>query len=106
LPVSDAQPVWARHDAAQDRWLIALHVQPGARSTEIVGEHGGRLKLKISAPPVDNKANAVLLAWLAARLGLPKAAVELVRGQSSRQKTVAIRGLDRPERLLDDTRQA
>jgi uncharacterized protein len=60
------------------------------------GEHGGRLKLKIAAPPVDNKANAHLLAWLAAQLGVPKSAVRLVRGESSRQKTVAVSGVETP----------
>ena len=87
-------PVWARRDGAG--WLLELHVQPGAKSTSVVGEHGGRLKLKISAPPVDNKANAHLLGWLAARLGLPKSAVRLVRGESSRQKTVAVYGVETP----------
>ncbi len=87
-------PVWARRDG--DAWLLDLHVQPGARATQAVGEHGGRLKLKIAAPPVDNKANAHLLAWLADRLGVPKASVTLVRGESSRQKTVAVRGVEHP----------
>jgi uncharacterized protein (TIGR00251 family) len=87
-------PVWARRDGAE--WLLELHVQPGAKVTGAVGEHGGRLKLKIAAPPVDNKANAHLLAWLAARLGVPKSAVRLVRGETSRQKTVAVRGADTP----------
>ncbi len=95
MAASEPQPpVWARRDG--DAWLLDLHVQPGARSTEAVGEHGGRLKLKIVAPPVDNKANAHLLAWLAARLGVPKASVTLVRGETSRQKTVAVRGVERP----------
>jgi len=85
-------PVWARRDGAG--WLLDLHVQPGAKRTAAVGEHGGRLKLKIAAPPVDNKANAHLLAWLAAQLGVPKSAVRLVRGESSRQKTVAVCGVD------------
>lgn len=101
MEVSDP-PVWARYDAASAVWLINLQVQPGARTTEVAGEHGGRLKLKISAPPVDNKANAYLLAWLASRLNLPKAAVRLVRGQTSRQKTVAIMGLDHPGQLLEN----
>ncbi len=87
-------PVWARRDG--DAWLLDLHVQPGARATQAVGEHGGRLKLKIAAPPVDNKANAHLLAWLADRLGVPKASVTLVRGETSRQKTVAVRGVEHP----------
>ncbi len=87
-------PVWARRDG--DAWLLDLHVQPGARATQAVGEHGGRLKLKIAAPPVDNKANAHLLAWLADRLGVPTASVTLVRGETSRQKTVAVRGVEHP----------
>ena len=87
-------PVWARRDGAG--WLLELHVQPGAKSTSVVGEHGGRLKLKISAPPVDNKANVHLLTWLAAQLGVPKSKVRLVRGESSRQKTVAVSGVEAP----------
>jgi uncharacterized protein (TIGR00251 family) len=86
--------VWARRDGPE--WLLELHVQPGAKLTAAVGEHGGRLKLKIAAPPVDNKANAHLLAWLAAQLGVPKSAVRLVRGETSRQKTVVVGGIDAP----------
>lgn len=71
-------------------------MQPGAKRTEAVGEHGGRLKLKIAAPPVDNKANAHLLAWLAAQLRVPKSSVRLVRGETSRQKTVAVPGVETP----------
>jgi len=87
-------PVWARRDGAG--WLLELHIQPGAKTTEATGEHGGRLKLKISAPPVDNKANVHLLAWLAAVMGVPKSAVRLVRGETSRQKTVAVSGVETP----------
>ena len=87
-------PVWARRDGAG--WLLELHVQPGAKSTSVVGEHGGRLKLKISAPPVDNKAHVHLLTWLAAQLGVPRSAVRLVRGEASRQKTVAVSGVETP----------
>jgi len=93
-------PAWARRDGAL--WLLELHVQPGAKRTEAVGEHGGRLKLKIAAPPVDNKANAHLLAWLAAQLGVPKSAVRLVRGETSRQKTVAVSGVETPWRVIEN----
>jgi hypothetical protein len=93
-------PAWARRDGAG--WLLDLHVQPGAKRTEAVGEHGGRLKLKIAAPPVDNKANAHLLAWLAAQLGVPKSSVRLVRGETSRQKTVAVSGVETPWRVIDN----
>jgi hypothetical protein len=61
-----------------------------------VGEHGGRLKLKIAVPPVVNKANVHLPAWLAAQLKVPKSAVRLVRGETSRQKTVAVCGVAAP----------
>lgn len=71
-------------------------MQPGAKFTAVVGEHGGRLKLKISAPPVDNKANTFLLAWLATQLGVPKSAVQLMRGETARQKTVLVRGVAAP----------
>jgi uncharacterized protein (TIGR00251 family) len=96
-------PIWARRDGAD--WLLELHVQPGAKTTAAVGEHGGRLKLKIAAPPVDNKANAHLLAWLAAQLKIPKSAVRLVRGDSSRQKTVAVCGVDAPWLAIENPRK-
>jgi uncharacterized protein (TIGR00251 family) len=92
--MSAGQPAWARR--AGDCWLLDLHVQPGAKTTVAVGEHGGRLKLKIAAPPVDNKANAHLLAWLSTQFGVPKSALTLVRGETSRQKTVAVCGVDAP----------
>jgi uncharacterized protein (TIGR00251 family) len=87
-------PSWAHRSGAG--WLLELHVQPGAKTTSVVGEHGDRLKLKIAAPPVDNKANAHLLAWLAVQLGVPKSSLRLVRGETSRQKTVAVSGHESP----------
>ncbi|MBI1284639.1 MAG: DUF167 domain-containing protein [Thiobacillus sp.] len=96
-------PVWAHADGAE--WLLDLHVQPGAKVTAAAGEHGGRLKLKIAAPPVDNKANAHLLSWLATQLDVPKSAVRLVRGEASRQKTVAVRGVERPWLVIENNRK-
>lgn len=87
-------PVWARRDGAD--WLLDLHIQPGAQLTAVLGEHGGRLKLKIAAPAADNRANVRLLGWLATQLGVPKASVRLVRGETSRHKTVAVRGVEMP----------
>ena len=74
--------------------FLSLHVQPGAKRSEIVGLHGDALKIRLAAPPVDGKANAALLAFLAEVLGLPKAALVLKSGESSRKKTVAIVGAD------------
>lgn len=83
-------------------WLIAddagvrlrLHIQPGAKKTEVAGLHGEALKIRLAAPPVDGKANACLIAFLADRLGVAKAAISLVSGDTSRAKRVRISGID------------
>lgn len=85
-------PSWARYDAEKDVWMVQVHVQPGVRKNQVVGEHGGLLKLKIAAPAVDNKANKCLVGFVAELWGVPQRQVELVRGEGSRQKTVAVRG--------------
>jgi uncharacterized protein len=79
------------HLKGPDLWLeVAL--APRAGRSRIVGLHGGRLKIAVGAPPVDGKANQALIELLAEVLGLPKRAVSIVRGLSSRQKTVVITG--------------
>ena len=70
--------------------LLALHVQPGAKTTEIVGLHGDRLKVRLAAPPVDGKANKALIAWAATHFTISKSCVTLVRGQSSRRKLLKL----------------
>lgn len=70
--------------------LITVHVQPGARRTEIVGEHGDALKIRLLAPPVDGKANEALLSYLADKLALSRREVELRAGTTSRRKLVAV----------------
>lgn len=76
--------------ATRDGVVLTLHIQPGAKKTEIVGLHGAALKIRLAAPPVDGKANACLLAFLAERLGVTKSQVELVSGESSRTKRVKV----------------
>lgn len=73
-----------------------LQVQPGAARDEIVGAHGDRLKVRITAPPVDGRANHHLIAYLATSFGVPRSRVKLLRGTSGRAKTVQI---DSPARL-------
>lgn len=73
---------------------VALHVQPGARRNAVVGEHGGRLKLALQAPPVEGRANEALVAYLAAMLRIPQRQVLLVAGARSRDKRVELRGVD------------
>ena len=84
-------PVWLRPYGVG--WMLTLHVQPGAARTEAVGLHGEALKVRLAAPPVDGRANACLLAWLADRLGVAKSLVELHSGTASRRKTVVVTGL-------------
>jgi uncharacterized protein len=78
--------------AADGRLTLTLHIQPGAKKTEVAGEHGDALKIRLAAPPVDGKANAALLAFIAERLGVPKSAVTLKSGQTSRRKVVEVEG--------------
>jgi uncharacterized protein (TIGR00251 family) len=73
----------------QTPWL-AVSVQPNAKRTAADGLHDGTLRVRLGAPPVDGKANQLLIDWLAGELGLPKRAVTLVRGDTSRRKWLAI----------------
>lgn len=82
---------------------LTLHIQPGARRSEIAGIHGDALKIRLAAPPVDGKANAALIEFVAERLGLPRSAVLLKSGQTSRRKVLEIdaRVPDLRRRLLE-----
>lgn len=77
--------------------VLRLHVQPGAARTAVAGLHGQALKIRLAAPPVDGRANDALVAFLAKRLGIAKARVELVGGAASREKRVRIRGVSGAE---------
>lgn len=79
---------WLRQSSGYT--TLTLHVQPGAKKTEVAGTHGDALKIRLAAPPVDGKANAALIAFVADRLGLAKAAVSLKSGQTSRRKILEI----------------
>lgn len=78
---------------------LTLHVQPGARKSEVAGEHGEALKIRLAAPPVEGKANAALLLWLADYLVVPRRSVSLLSGERNRHKIVAIVGLSACEVL-------
>ena len=90
------------YQSGGDGVTIHVHAQPGAKRTEIAGLYGDSLKLRLASPPVDGKANECLIEYLAQRLGVKKGQVSIIRGVSSRRKTVfvAVAGL-RPAALLD-----
>jgi hypothetical protein len=72
---------------------VELWVQPRASSDEVNGLRDGAVKVRVSAPPVDGRANDALLRFLAKHLGVPRRALEIVRGQAGRRKTVRVEGL-------------
>ena len=72
---------------------LDLKTIPNAPRDEIAGWLGGALKVKVHAPALDGRANDALLAFLAAKLGVPRRAVTLVRGDKSRHKVVRVDGL-------------
>jgi uncharacterized protein (TIGR00251 family) len=78
--------------------LLAVHVQPKASRDRIDGIHGDRLKVRITAPPVDGRANEHLLRFLAGEFGVPRRRVVLLAGDSGRAKRIRI---ERPARLPD-----
>ncbi|HEU0189116.1 MAG TPA: DUF167 domain-containing protein [Gallionella sp.] len=91
--------VWYRRSG--DVITLTLHVQPGAKRSEISGLHGEALKLRLAAPPVEGRANEALLKFIAELFGVPLRQVELRQGGQSRHKVVAVTGstID-PEGLL------
>lgn len=72
--------------------LLSVKLQPRASKSEIGEPLGDELRIKVTAPPVDSAANQALLELLAEKLGCSRGQVELVRGQTSRHKTVMING--------------
>jgi uncharacterized protein len=72
---------------------FAVIVVPRASRSEIVGEHGGLLKVRLAAPPVDGAANAELIKVLAKKFGVSKSDVAIVRGETSKNKRIKIENL-------------
>ncbi|RLC72272.1 MAG: YggU family protein [Chloroflexi bacterium] len=74
-----------------------VQVVPRASKNEIAGIHGDALKVRLTAPPVEGRANEALIAFLAQRLGVRKSQVEIVAGATSRRKMVRVTGLSPQE---------
>lgn len=91
---------WYRRN--DDVVTLTLHVQPGAKRSEIAGLHGEALKVRLAAPPIEGRANEVLLKFMAALFDVPLRQVELKQGGQSRHKVVTITGSEvEPGRLLN-----
>jgi uncharacterized protein len=84
--------------AAKGGTLLNLRVSPGARRTGIEGPYGGgAIKVRVAAPPVDGKANAEVGRLLATLLGVARSDISVIRGASSRDKTLLVHGLEPAE---------
>jgi uncharacterized protein (TIGR00251 family) len=73
--------------------LLTLHVVPRAAKNEIVGMYGGALKVRLRAPPAKGAANAALVELIAREFGVPKQKVQIISGETSRRKRLAIHGV-------------
>jgi uncharacterized protein (TIGR00251 family) len=93
-------PWYRSHDDGR-RLTLTLHIQPGAKRTEASGVHGDALKVRLAAPPIEGRANATLLQFLAGIFDVPLRQVTLKKGTKSRRKVVEIqRSTVKPEILL------
>jgi len=73
---------------------LVLHIVPRAAATAVAGRHGDAIKIRIAAPPVEGAANEELIGFLASQLGVPRSAITITAGESSRRKTISIAGIE------------
>ena len=78
---------------SEEGLTFSVRVQPKASKDRILREHGGALKVSVTAAPEKGKANAAVIVLLSEKLGVPKSSIEIIRGETSRLKTVRIRGV-------------
>ena len=74
-----------------DGIIFKVYVQPKSSKNVVVGQHRDALKIKLTAPPVDNAANRMCIKFLAQQLDVPKSAIEIIAGHASRHKQVLVR---------------
>ncbi len=83
--------------AVADGVTLAVRAQPGAKKTAIMGVYGegskAQLKIAVHAPPLEGRANAALVAFLAETFAIPKSAIELITGELSRSKVFVVHGV-------------
>lgn len=92
----EAPPLWVR-PVGENCWHILVHVQPGAKKSAVAGEVEGRLRLRIAAQAVDNKANKALIAFVAKLLHVRPNRIRLERGETSRKKTLTVSDIVEPD---------
>ena len=81
-------PIWLKQTPSGI--TLSLHCQPGAKQTKVLGLHDDCLKIALQAPPLENKANALLVAWLSKQLKVPQKQIQFISGQNNRKKRIEI----------------
>lgn len=89
--------MWYR--ATAEGWVLTLHVQPGAKRSELVGLHGDAMKVRLAAPAIEGRANAALIRFMADLFDVPLRHVTLLQGEQSRRKIIEIKGGSDPALL-------
>jgi uncharacterized protein (TIGR00251 family) len=80
-----------------DGIILPVKVVPRSSKTMIDGIHHGALKIRLTSPPVDNAANKDLIAFLSRKLKIPKSAVQIIGGEKSREKRLALTGVEQSD---------
>ncbi|CAN5556198.1 hypothetical protein BH10ACI4_BH10ACI4_37850 [soil metagenome] len=86
--MSTTAPTFTRD--SPDGCTLSVRIHPGARKNAIHGLHDGALKISLTTPPVDGRANDALIAFLGDRLRIPKARITLLTGATSRSKNLRV----------------
>jgi uncharacterized protein (TIGR00251 family) len=87
-----------------ERILLKVYLQPKASKNEIVGPYRDGIKVRITAPPIEGKANKSLIQFLSKELGIPPSQVEIIKGQRAREKTLSISGIKNCVGLLNSSK--
>ncbi len=90
------RPAFVREEPGKG-WLLQVRAVPGAKKSETAGLAENRLRVRLAAPAVENKANKALAAFIAERLGLRASQVRMVRGETARQKTLLVECPQEPD---------
>lgn len=88
--MNDGAPVFTQD--TPDGCTLNVRIHPGARKNAITGTHDSVLKISLTTPPIEGRANEALIAFLADQLHLPKSRIALITGATSRSKTLRITG--------------
>lgn len=96
-------------EAVSDRSVaLALYIQPKSSKNTVCGLHGNELKIALTAPPVEGKANKAVIAYLAKLFGVTKSSVTIISGRQSRHKRCLVDGIgiEQAEKILEGRSQS